>query len=370
MVSSIGAALGTVRPHRRARRGKMKVAIYNLHFATMGGGERRTAVLAAHLRAKHEVVLFVAEPVDRKLIFDTFGVSLFGIEIVALGSCDHLHSIASRRPDLFINNSFGSKLACPAPRGIYMCMFPDENPTDLTSYSVITANSHYTASWIQRRWGYDAEIVYSACQPMGPPGKKEKTILNVARFFANEGPNHHKRQDLLLRAFVEMVDGGLVDWNLHLIGNLGPSAQDREFLDQLRTAARGKPVEISVGVTFECLREQYRRALLYWHGTGFGFSPTLEPSKHEHFGMSIVEAMSAGSVPLAFDSGGPREIIRPGLTGHLWRDLDELKMLTLGLMSDADRLHAMSIAATADSERFDVRNYLARMDAIIADLTG
>ncbi len=348
----------------------MKVAIYNLHFATMGGGERRTVVLADHLRAKHDVVLFAAEPLDHKLILDTFGVTLSGIEIVALDGHDHFQNIASRSPDLFINNSYGSTLACPAPRGIYMCMFPHEDLVDLDSYNIITANSHYTALWIQRRWGYNAEVVYSACEPMGPPSNKEKTILNVARFFANEGRSHHKRQDLLLRTFIEMVDGGLVDWSLHLIGNVGPSAQDREFLDRLRTAARGLPVEISVGVSFECLREQYRRAPVYWHGTGFGFSPTLEPGKHEHFGMSIVEAMSAGSVPLAFNSGGPREIIRPGVTGHLWRDLDELKTLTLGLMADPDRLHAMSIAARADSERFDVRKYLARMDSIIADLAN
>ena len=348
----------------------MKVAIYNLHFATMGGGERRTAVLAAHLRAKHDVVLFVAERLDHKLIRDIFGVALSDVELVALDCCDHFQSIASRSPDLFINNSYGSRLACPAPRGIYMCMFPDENPVDLTSYNIITANSHYTASWIQRQWGYNAQVVYSACEPMGPPGNKEKTILNVARFFANEGPNHHKRQDLLVRTFIEMVHSGLVGWNLHLIGNVGSSAQDREFLDRLRTAARGEPVEISVGASFECLREQYRHASLYWHGTGFGFSPTLEPSKHEHFGMSIVEAMSAGSVPLAFDSGGPREIIRPGVNGYLWKTLDELKMRTFDLIAGQDRLHAMSIAARADSERFDVRNYLARMDSIIADLAG
>jgi glycosyltransferase involved in cell wall biosynthesis len=346
----------------------MKVAIYNLHFATMGGGEKRTAVLAAHLCAKHEVVLFVTEPLDRKRIGDAFAVELAGVEIVPLDGCDHFQAIAGRSPDLFINNSYGSTLACPVPRGIYMCMFPDGDPTNLNSYSVITANSRYTASWIQRMWGYQAEVVYSACEAMGPSNHKGKTILNVGRFFANEGGNHHKRQDVLLQTFIEMLHDSSVDWNLHLIGNIGPSARDQEFLGQLRTAARGQPVEISVGTSFQHLREQYRRAAVYWHGTGFGFSRALEPSKHEHFGMSIVEAMSAGSVPLAFNSGGPREIIRAGVSGYLWNDLGELKMQTLDLIANPDRLRAMSIAAMADSKRFDVRNYLARMDSIIAAL--
>ena len=348
----------------------MRIAIYNLHFAAMGGGERRTAALAAHLRARHDVVLFVAEPLDPKLIREAFGMDLFAVETVALGCSDHFQSIAARSPDLFINNSYGSTLACPAPRGIYMCMFPDGKPKNLSSYGAITANSQYTASWVQRRWGYRAEVVYSACEPMGPPGQKEKTILNVGRFFAKDEVHHHKRQDVLLQVFVEMTHNSLIDWNLHLVGNVGPSPGDREFLDGLRMAARGQRVEISAGASFQDLREQYRRASIYWHGTGFGSSLTLEPGKHEHFGMSIVEAMSAGAVPLAFDSGGPREIIRHRANGYLWNDLDELEMQTLGLIADQSRLRTMSIAAQADSEQFDVGRYLARMDSIIARITG
>ena len=348
----------------------MKVALYNLHFATMGGGERRTAVLAAHLRARHDVVLFVSAALDRKLIADVFGVDLSGVEIVPLDGRDHFAAIAARSPDLFINNSYASTLPCPAPRGIYMCMFPEGDAIDLSSYGVVTANSQYTAAWLERMWGCRAEVVYSACAPMGPPGNKEKTILSVGRFFANEGDNHHKRQDVLVKAFIAMADAAPPGWTLRLIGNARPKAQDREFLSELWRAAQGRPVEISVGVSFEHLRAEYRRASLYWHGTGFGFSRTLEPSKHEHFGMTVVEAMSAGGVPLAFDSGGPREIIRSGVSGYLWKDLDELKRRTLDLMADADRLRAMSVAAVADSARFDVRNYLTRMDAIIVRLAG
>ncbi len=347
----------------------MKIALYNRYFATMGGGERRTAALAAHLSAKHDVLLFLTEPLDRERVVDLFGFSLSGVEVVVLGRCDHFQTIANASPDLFINNSHGSTLACPAPRGIYMCMFPDEQPIDLSGYNVITANSRYTASWIKGRWGYNAEVVYSACQPMGPPGNKENTILNVARFFANEGGHHHKRQDVLVQNFIEMVHGGLPGWKLHLIGNLGPSPQDREFLERLRAVARGQPIEISVGLSFARLREEYRRASIYWHATGFRFSPMMEPGKHEHFGMSIVEAMSAGGVPLAFDSGGPREIIRSGVNGYLWNDLDDLNRRTIDLAEHPERLRAMSIAAMADSEQFDVRHYLARMDSIIGDLT-
>ena len=63
---------------------------------------------------------------------------------------------------------------------------------------------------------------------------------------------------------------------------------------------------------------QIRAASIYWHATGFGTSEQMQPSKQEHFGMSIVEAMSAGAVPIAFDAGGPRETVDPGANGYLW----------------------------------------------------
>ena len=38
----------------------------------------------------------------------------------------------------------------------------------------------------------------------------------------------------------------------------------------------------------------------------------------EHFGISVVEAMAAGAVPLAVGKGGVGEIITPGENGILW----------------------------------------------------
>src|SRR5713226_6945698 len=58
------AAAGTLRSTAILRDGsnRLKIAIYNLHFATLGGGERRTSALAAHLAKQHHVTLFVRSP--------------------------------------------------------------------------------------------------------------------------------------------------------------------------------------------------------------------------------------------------------------------------------------------------------------------
>jgi len=348
----------------------VNVSLYNMHFATLGGGERRTAAIAAHLSPKHDVTLFVlvAAGIDR--VRALFGIDLSRVRIVELGPKDHLEEIRKFHPDLFINNSYRSQLECPARAGIYMCMFPDGDKFDLSSYDVITANSEFTASWIDIKWGYRSEVVYSACELIGAGGPKTKTILNVARFFADMPTAHHKRQDVLVRTFRRMVDQGTRGWELHLVGNVDPNAEARAFVDRLESSSRNYPIRISVGVDFERLRQEYRQASIYWHATGYSFDPEQNPSKQEHFGMSIIEAMSAGAVPMSFNAGGPRETIVSGSNGYLWNDPDELVAQTRCLMEDPAAREAMAARAIADSQKFGVGEFLARMDAIIARLTG
>jgi glycosyltransferase involved in cell wall biosynthesis len=348
----------------------LKIAIYNLHFAVLGGGERRTSALAAHLAKSHDVTIFVHSPVSITTIKTAFGLDLSKVAIIPLENKDHSIEIARCRPDLFINNSHGSHFPNPAPRGIYMCMFPDLERIDLGSYQIITANSRFTAEWIKKRWGYPSVVVYSACQNMGPPSTKEKIILNVARFFADTPTAHHKRQDILQHAFKQLVDGGLRDWELHLVGMIGRTNEDKAFVEQLRNAAASYPVYIRPAIEFSALRHMYQKSSIYWHATGYGTSEAEQPGKQEHFGMSIVEAMSAGAVPIAFNSGGPREIIDPGVNGYLWNDLSELKALSLRLIENPYSIQSMSVEAVRCSKPFDVGEFLARMDRIIEGLVA
>jgi len=342
----------------------VKIAIYNLHFATLGGGERRTCALAVHLARKHDVTIFVQSSVPLATIKRIFGFDLSNVKIIALEHKDHAEEILRCKPDLFINNSHLSKLPNPARRGIYMCMFPDLSTIDLRSYQIVTANSRFTAKWIDQRWGCQSEVVYSACQDMGPPLMKEKVLLNVGRFLDTQ-TGHHKRQEILLRAFKELVDAGLHGWELQLVGTIGPGSENKEFVERLRDAAAGYPIHIRPGIKFDELRQAYQKSSIYWHATGFGTSEVKQPGQQEHFGMSIIEAMSAGAVPIAFNSGGPREVINPAINGYLWNDLEELKDLSTRLIQDPQSLRSMAISAILRSKTFDLSEFLARMDCII-----
>jgi glycosyltransferase involved in cell wall biosynthesis len=86
----------------------------------------------------------------------------------------------------------------------------------------------------------------------------------------------------------------------------------------------------------------------------------------EHFGITTVEAMAAGCVPLVYDAGGQAEIVAPGMDGYRWRTLPELVELTGAVIADASLRARLARAATLSARRFGRDLFAAR----VTDLVG
>lgn len=140
--------------------------------------------------------------------------------------------------------------------------------------------------------------------------------------------------------------GGLV-----LVG--GCSREDRDYALQVRREANGYPIDILINADLASLNEELRRAAIYWHATGFGVDLQAHPERAEHFGISPIEAMSAGAIPLVFDVGGPREIIESGISGFTFKTEEELIARTHELIAlpSSERRH-YSTAAVQRSAQF------------------
>ena len=366
---------------------RRKIGIYNLHMQAMGGGERLALVLAEHLSQRHDVSLFCAEPLDPASFQQFFEVDLSRINVVTLdgagvlarafarlrrnGSAamarQHHAQLRELNLDLFINNSYGSELICPAARGIFMCMFPHAGARvreAIDSYATIVAISKYSAAWIQQRWQRSSRIVHPPCDDMGPPETKRKIILHVGRFIADSDRDerHHKSQALLLTTFRQLSDLHQAGWELHLAGSIG---SHQAFADSLVQAARGLPIVFHFNSSREQLRKLYRQAAIYWHATGYAVDANQHPGKQEHFGISTVEAMSAGAVPLVYASGGQKEIVTNEVDGCWWNRIDELVSLTRTLVADEERRSRFSENAIRSSARFSRKTFLERMDELV-----
>jgi len=188
------------------------------------------------------------------------------------------------------------------------------------------ANSTAVRDRIHRFYGRDAEVIH-------PP--VDVTELDVA---TEKEPGHflwahrlvpYKQPELVMEAFRDLP------YRLTMVG-VGPL--------ESRLRKRQPP-------NVELLGWLPRRELAELFGRAAGFVHVAE----EDFGISMVEALGAGTPVVALDAGGARDIVRPGVDGILIEQA-ELRALRAGIHAVAtgswDRHALRSRALEFSTDRF------------------
>jgi glycosyltransferase involved in cell wall biosynthesis len=234
----------------------------------------------------------------------------------------------------------------------------------LESYQVIAANSAYTARWVEELWGRTATVLAPPVR-LRTPGAKQPIILALGRFFPNIS-GHSKKQLELVQAFRLACEQGLDGWELHLVG--GCSNAERGYVETVRKAAVDLPVRFHINARGEDLTELFAGASVFWHGAGLGEDLHRDPDRFEHFGISVVEAMSAGAVPVVYEHGGPAAIVGETGCGVLYATIEELASRTLELVADPVALARLSEAAMQRASEFAFDRFAERVEELVAGI--
>ena len=356
-----------------------RAAIFTPFLLTPGGGERVILTLASVLSATHQVTIVTYHPYSRMRLL-TLGQE-FAIHLSDCALMTRARFRQAPQPDLFVllgNHLFPSE----PPSGVrnwYLCQFPfpmdaataASSRANLPGYEMVLAYSPYAHAHILQ--GLLAErIATPRCEILFPPvmaqpgdaTAKKRMVLSVGRFMFG---GHTKRHDVLIDAFrvLHARCGG--DIELHLAGSSFPIPDDMDYLAGLMAVSAGLPVKFHVNATPETLQELYRDAMFYWHATGYGLQPEEAPERAEHFGITIVEAMSAGCVPITFAAGGPCDIIGDGRTGYLFRSLDELVDRTAALLEPGsqDLRQALGQTAADAAKEYSLDRFAGRIGQLL-----
>lgn len=354
-----------------------KIGIYSPYLDTLGGGEKYMLTLAEVLSETSEVVFFLGTHLHNLNLDElkTRVKKLHDIDLEQVnfekGQFGKGSSLLNRILDLrafdfFFYLTDGSIFFSTAKKNILHFQVPFKNPSNsiwhqikLSSWDKAIYNSSFTKKIIEKTWAINGPVIYPPVSvEKFKPTKKKKQILSVGRFF---GYLKDKKQEFMIKAFKEISKNKELDgWSLHLVGGAGEGDQD--YVGELKRISVGFPIHIHPNLPFSELLDLYTESSLYWHAMGFNED---DPKKMEHFGISTVEAMAAGCVPIVIKKGGQVEIVEEGVTGLFWENVEELKSKTVSLIKDSEKLRKMADRSIQRSKDFSKEKFRQNVLRII-----
>lgn len=355
----------------------MKIAIYTPYLDAVGGGERYMLTIAQTLAEFAEVDVLldthlssldipsILARIERLQNLDLSKVRFIKAPLGA--SSSFLSRVFFlRKYDWLIALTDGSIFFSTAKTNILHFQVPFENfvpglgnRLKLSSWKQAIYNSKFTQEIVEKHWPIKGQVIY-------PPvsikqfklRKKKEQIISIGRFF---GFTKSKKHEVMIEGFRQLsANISAKGWSLHLCG--GAANGDLQYIEQLKRLAKGLPVHLHPNIPFDQLVELTGESAIYWHAAGYGES---DPKLFEHFGISTVEAMAAGCVPVVINLGGQREIVNSGENGYLWNTLTELQEQTLRLIKDPKLLKKMSQEAKNTSEQFSEERFKSKIRSIV-----
>lgn len=222
------------------------------------------------------------------------------------------------------------------------------NKMKLFRISEIVCNSEFTKRVIDKEYGVNSLVLYPPVDTKSiKKMRKDNIIIFVGRFSQLK---QSKNQHLLIKAFKRFYKAGHREWKLILVGGIEVGAED--YLARIKNDIKAYPIEIIESPDYAKLKELYGRAKIFWSAVGYGENEEKSPEKVEHFGITVVEAMVAGCVPIVYNAGGYKEIVNAD-NGFLWDEIDELVKITKDLSQKPHSIWKRLIL----NERNDVRRY-------------
>ncbi len=360
----------------------MRIGVFDPYLDDLGGGEKYMMFLASYLSQKHEVTVFWDRREDVDALKKRFGISTEKI-IVSKNIFSPLVSFlekikAFRKYDAFIILSDGS-IPFVFPKKLYLHIqqpLPNhssnfKNKVKRKHISAIFYNSQFTKKFNDPLFsGVKSTVIYPPVslesRSKNQEVRKENVILHVGRFrVKNIASEDYKKQGFMIKSFKRLVDGGLGNWEFYLASSI--KKEDEEAFEVVKDNAKGYPIAFHINKTNKELFDLYSKAKIYWHASGYGEDIQKHPELAEHFGMTTVEAMGSGAVPVVINSGGQKEIVTDGENGLLWNTLEELLQQTKWLANDEKLWHELSQNAQIRAKDFSEERFCHEVQRLITE---
>jgi glycosyltransferase involved in cell wall biosynthesis len=386
---------------------KIKVGIYNPYiFSTFGGGEKYTLDLLNILSENdsYDIYLITKKQPEVKDSLRTRKYFISQLDtrtrfkVISLDKYRDSYYLntrnfigyLTRKFDLFINFEFPTFIKPLSKRSIYVMQQPPyiylhkSIPFEriINNYSAIVVYSNFTRRVIEAVYSnlipyvrviypgvsYDSLTRYS----VNIGAEKEDIIINIGRFISRKilFPSNNKCQDYLINAFNYLYSKyHPVKVRLYLTGSLDNRKENIKFFEYCLSMRKTPSIALIPNISPDLLRRLLMRAKVYWHATGACKSKkNIQPAELESFGISVIEAMAFGAVPVAYYIGGTADIIQHGINGFLFRNTEELIEYTLKIITSEKLFKQLSYNAQERVKDFNINIFKSKWLKLLSEL--
>lgn len=225
----------------------------------------------------------------------------------------------------------------------------------LMKNTLVVANSDYTRRTIARLFNINPKILYPPVDvetfrkaALKSTSQREDIILVISRIAPDKEIENAIELARIIRDRDVARRGMVIAGNLH--------RYDEQYYQQLKKMISdynlSNHVSLQTNVSFSKLTHLMQLAKVFFH-----------PRIDEHFGISIVEAMAAGIVPIVSDVGGHTEFVPSKYHFHSLDHAADLIDLAFEATTDSDRL-----AISNSTSKFSNANYVKSFNLILSEL--
>ena len=356
----------------------MKIGIYDPYLDDCGGGEKYMMTIADCLKDSHSVDIFWNDESDFMRVKERFGLDLKGVSVVPnVFNYSLLAKLGgTRKYDAIIYLSDGSiplvasgKLFLHIQRPIKNFGKDLKSKLKLKKIKRVFVNSQFTKRYIDKESGLDSKIIYPPINLKPKNLTKKNVILHVGRFRMSDktvlGVRDFKKQYIMVDTFKNIYKKLPPGWEFILAVSV--NKEDENDFKELVGKAEGYPIKFVINKTNDEIWDLYSSAKIYWHASGYGEDLINHPELAEHFGISTVEAMGAGCVPVVINAGGQKEIVSDNENGLLWNSLSEFEDKTVMIAEDENLLDKLSKRAIGRAQDFSEDKFCREISGLLKE---
>jgi len=351
-------------------------------YAAPGGGERVSAAIISTLREMgYEIYFYTKPPFNKVLLKELLGLQLTDITHIAFPKWSFYNIVkyydkviksiylttivrnrlrADIKPDIeistqdieylvgagssmiaYVNNILIPHKGAILPYRLY-CKIGDMyflRKKNLNKISIL-CNSNFTKKKIKKLWKQEAIVLYPPVNTeiFSPLQKEDKQVITVGRF--DPWKNH---------GVVLKIAKQLPDFKFIIAGVI----QDKNYyIKLLHNAGNLGNVSIYGNLPLNKLRFLLGQSKIYLH-----------TAINETFGITVVEAIASGCIPVVHNSGGPAEIV--GNLGYKYSDIPECIRCLIKASKSSIDIEKL----TNRAKQYDQRMFKRKMREIIKEIT-